>query len=295
MHFKGCYVMVNYNGARFFRSFFKSIYDFVVENDLDLYIADDNSTDGSIEFFEPKGIAVIKNKGINKGYAANANFTIRYLLESKRYDYYIIANNDISISSYVSKNFKNIFTDRVFIENYKKVGVVGFREVVMKQDLADGSFFGEVNDNTFKLEQVNNVPGFIYLVFSRVFENIGLFDENYFMYGEETDFFYRLRTNNMILINSNFEVSHYSEGASTSNYYNSWLAYRNAIYFGFKNLNIFGIIKIILSLLNQIYNPFLRRKHDPSYIRIVRSGFIRNNFLLLKSIYWNIKNKYNEC
>ena len=291
MYFKGCYVIVNYNGALFLKSYFKSIYDFVLENSLDLYVADDNSTDGSTDFFESMGIKVIKNKGLNKGYAANTNFTLKYLLENQKYDFIIIANNDISISNYVSRNFKNIFCERSFVENYRKIGVIGFREVIKKQSYMDNGEFENDNESVIKLDQVNNVPGFIYLVFSNVFDSVGFFDETYFMYGEETDFFHRLQKKNMLLYNSNLKIFHFSEGASTSNYYNSWLAYRNAIYFGFKNLNIFGIAKIILSLLNQIYNPFLRRKNDPSYIRIVRSGFIRNNYLLLKSIYWNFKNK----
>lgn len=121
------------------------------------------------------------------------------------------------------------------------------------------------------------------------------FDEEYFMYGEEIDLFYRIKNKGFQILNCGLSLLHISEGSGEVKGNNSWLAYRNAILFAFKNLSCWGVIKTILSLLNQIYNPFLRRKHDPSYIRIVRSGFIRNNFLLLKSIYWNIKNKYNEC
>ena len=117
---------------------------------------------------------------------------------------------------------------------------------------------------------------------------IGYLDEDYFMYGEDNDYFFRCKKNNFMILKSNYNIMHFSEGSSENKLKTSWLIYRNAGLFSIKNLDLISSFRYFLSFLYIIFNPFLKPKH-PSVIRIRRSGFFINNLFLIASVFWNLK------
>jgi GT2 family glycosyltransferase len=110
------------------------------------------------------------------------------------------------------------------------------------------------------------------------------------MYGEDNDFFCRLRKGGYKIIKTNVPVWHYGEGSGTNRKLsNTWLTYRNAIRFSLKNENIFGIFCRFFSILNQGCNPFrLRELSDPFYRRIRRYNIFINSILIMCSCSWNM-------
>ena len=110
------------------------------------------------------------------------------------------------------------------------------------------------------------------------------------MYGEDNDWFYRINKAGFKILDTNIPVWHYGEGFSKNNkFLPTWYSYRNAIRFSIKNQSILLNIKMILSLLNQGCNVFLKKNH-PSIKRLQRYNPLLNIFLIMASILWNLFN-----
>lgn len=282
---KGCLLIINYNGYKHLSNSLLPLKYLCAKAALDFIVADDTSSDDSCDFLLNSDVDVIVNRGHKKGYAANANYALINLTEKKKYDYFIISNNDII----VNESFIDAFLDAInsVLLNYNSVGVIGFKEVLLMNMTPD--YFAS-RPQSLNIQESDFVPGFFYIVFSRVFDKIGFFDEDYHMYGEEIDFFFRARKSGFKIFNTNLEILHFSEGSAHNRKkerFNSWLAYRNALLYAKKNLSFIGNLRIFLSLANQIYNPFFSPIDDPSYHRITRNGIFINTYFLFKSILWN--------
>ena len=120
----------------------------------------------------------------------------------------------------------------------------------------------------------------------------GFFDEDYFMYGEDNDFFSRLSRSGYIILQTNIPVWHYGEGASKGKEFKTaWLIYRNSIRYSLKNEGLAGAVKMFLALLNEGCNPLIRHKRENQVVtRITRYNVAINLIFILASCAWNIIN-----
>ncbi len=263
---------------------------FCKNNDIYLLITDDKSSDLSIDYLQKNKYNYIINSRSTNGFASNVNNGIEYANSVDVFDYYIIANNDIEIRN----DFFTIFFETlVFIkENMKDVGLIGFDEInINRQDYF--KTFSNFKYNFKNIKVVHSIPGFFFIITRELFGKVGYLDEEYFMYGEDNDYFERTKKANFKIVNTYLPIMHFSEGSSVNNRSTSWYSYRNSILFAQKNFGIIGVSRTILSLLNQIYNPFFKTE-DPSSIRIKRSGFFYNNLFFFKSIIWNLNYYLNK-
>ena len=274
-------IIVNYNGEFFLKKYLNYFTNISKNSNIELIISDDQSTDLSIEILKKSNCNVTINKG-NKGFAANLNNGIKYAKSLKDFDYYIIANNDIILSSGFESKLYEILK---YIENkYNNVGLIGFKEI--NEFVVSKST--ESSYNLSEIFKTNNIPGFLFVINKSVINDVGYFDEEYFMYGEDNDYFFRVQKNGYKIINSNFPVYHYSEGSSSKSTTNSYLAFRNSLLFAQKNLGFLKFLRTLLSLIWIIYKP-INFNRSPSVLRLRRSGFLMNNILLFKSLIWNYK------
>jgi len=280
-----CLIIINYNGMKFLPKYLEKIRDECVKYNIKLIISDDNSTDGSIEYLLNNGYDVTVNLGKNKGFAANVNNGVLYAKKLEAYDYFIISNNDIEFKI----NFLSYFLDTVRYINATiyNCGLIGIKEVNI-WNLNDFLNFNPIHFDISNIKIVKSIPGFFLAINNKLINKIGLFDEDYFMYGEDNDYFYRTNKQKFEIVQIDFPALHMSEGSSTNQKKTSWYVYRNSFLFAQKNLSYLETIKLFCSFINQIYNPFLKNS-SPSSIRIRRNGFIENNYMLIKSIFWNIK------
>ncbi len=276
-----CLLVINYNGLEFLNKYLLSLNKGCFDNGIDLYVSDDRSTDNSVNFLVNNNINYSINSRESKGFASNVNNGILYSKKIKSYDYFFIANNDIKINSLFFENLSNLILQLV---NEQDIGIVGFKEVIVNSHnlLHD---FNEKVDLNFR--DVTSIPGFFFLISNTLIEKIGLFDEEYFMYGEDNDYFYRTIKSGFRIISTDIPVLHYSEGSSINSKLTSWYIYRNFLLFTLKNKNFYEFIKAILVLVYYIFIPFTKNT-SPSVLRIRRNGFLYNNYLLFKSIFWNI-------
>jgi len=151
---------------------------------------------------------ILIQTGDNLGFAGGNNVGIRYALAKDDFEYVWFQNNDTVID-------KNALTEMVKLaETSKKIGMVGSKIMNYYSpnviDVIGGGDFipwmgiareigsGELDKGQWERKAINMTyaKGASMLVRSDVIRNIGLIDESYFLYSEETDWCIRAFRNN---------------------------------------------------------------------------------------------------
>ena len=228
-------------------------------------IVDDASTDDSYNYVCTNfpQVNIIRNPD-NKGFAGSSNVGIRWAL-SHDFPYIAICNNDIK----VLPNWLEPIIEH-FKRHQNEVGVIGYLELTRNQE------------ETFKMpEKIKfqnigfELPLHLCVFNTNVFKTIGLFDEKYFMYGEDSDLFTRMIKVGYQLLQSNIPVWHYGSGfIKQASFRVAWFAYRNGIRYAIKNCTVQKVIRQVVSLL--YYGVTLALKHPSknSFSRILFGKFI---------------------
>jgi len=279
-----CLLVINYNGLFFLNKYLEDISKVCSSSTIDLIVSDDKSGDKSIQYLISNNINYTINESNNHGFASNVNNGIKYARGIKEYDYFIIANNDIELREGL---FEKVCELLFFLQSKDKfLGIVGFDEIGLDKK----KYFEKFDFNQYSLEStisVKDIPGFFFILSKELIDSIGYFDEDYFMYGEDNDYFTRTLKANFTIYNSLLPVMHYSESSSTNYKTTSWYVYRNTFLYARKNLSFIQSIRLFLTFIYIIYNPFYEN-NSPSALRVKRCGFFTNNYFLVKSIVWNI-------
>jgi hypothetical protein len=170
--------------------------------------------------------------GENLGFAGGNNVGIRYALAKDDFEYIWLLNNDTVID-------KNSLTEMVkVIQKDEKIGMVGskllrYDKPNILQTLCGTSEItwfnagrakyihpNEKDTTEFDKEfKINNgyIVGASMLIKKQVFKDIGLFDENFFMWAEETDLCIRTFRKGWELYCAGRSIVWHKEGASTDN------------------------------------------------------------------------------
>jgi len=274
-----CVVIPNKNGARHLDYSIPSILASDYPN-IAVAVVDDRSTDDSIMLLKQKygKVKVLENTG-KKGFAATVNIGVKYAIE-QRAEYVAVSNSDIKIPGWLIASAVDLFLAD------KNIGVIGFKEIL--GDSVRSSF----PTSPVKAEPLitKNIAGCFFIVKTSIFLKIGLFDEDYFMYGEDNDFFYRVMKGGFSEISTNLPVWHYGEGASGARSFAPvWLAYRNALRFSIKNEGFVAALQMGAVLFYHGCLPhFNSVPANPSLGRLRRYNPAFNCFILLSSILWNL-------
>lgn len=276
-------VIPNFNGTKHLSYSLPSLFDTAYRN-YRVVLVDNGSTDGSIDYVtrEYENVFILRNTG-KKCFAAGCNVGIRHALASGA-AYVAIFNNDIRVLPEWLDLVLPVFSSA------PDIGVVGFTEITRNRE--ELFYSSSVSSATIVGRSVRHPPGCLFLCSAAAFNKVGLFDEDYFMYGEDNDLFFRLIAGGFRLLETNVPVWHYAEGSAQSKSKRlmaTWLAYRNALRFSLKNESGIRVLRMLLSLANQGCNPFLNRPLDNSNIRRLRRyNPVVNVFLLTGSCIWNI-------
>lgn len=245
--------------------------------DFRLLVVDDRSSDGTLDFMAasyPKVDAISSRR--SPGFAGTVNSGIEYAYAHGAH-VVAIANNDIMVPPEWLEAAMPLLKPDVF---------VGFDELPLDH-VTRTAWRGEMLRPDPRV--VPGIAGCLYLCPVSIFASVGLFDEGYFMYGEDNDLFFRLKKCGCTLVDSGIPVWHAGEGsAHAGKPAVTWLAYRNAIRFAIKNESFLGIIRIALSLLNQGCNPFLASDAaSPNRRRLRRFALPINFFIWAAALIWN--------
>lgn len=202
--------IVNYNSQQFILNCLESIYANSDGLDPDVFVVDNNSIDGSIEDIEKlyPQVKLILNKE-NKGFAKANNQVLR-TVDSR---YCLITNPDVIFLPDVLKTMVS------FMDSHPDAGAVGCRVLNIDRSLQyscrryptfltillRGLGIDLIRPNSMLIERylmkdiqhegvvaVDWLTGCCLLVRKETIDAVGLLDEDFFMYFEDTDLCFRI-------------------------------------------------------------------------------------------------------
>lgn len=213
-------IIVNYNVKEYLQNCLVSLGASQVDGHIEIIVVDNHSFDGSVDMVQSQfpQVEVVKNR-TNLGFAKAVNQGFE--VSSGRY--ILILNPD----TIVQEDTLRVLTE--YMDDHSRVGICGPRilnadgtlqisckrsfptpGVALPKVLGLSKLFprsrwaGRYNLtylNSDEVHQVEAVSGSCMFVRRQIFEQIGLFDDRFFMFGEDLDFCYRT-------IQSGYEV-HY--------------------------------------------------------------------------------------
>lgn len=165
-----------------------------------IIIVDNCSPDGSYEKLKPLagGDTDVIQTDANKGYSYGNNFGVNYLMQRYGADILFISNPDVE--------FPEVFLARVIndMEQYHVQAATGYMRTPtpFRENRSINTYWREVLDCTFFLKrifpfkgervlpgkgivEVEWVPGSLFAIEAKVFEEIQGFDDSFFLYYEE--------------------------------------------------------------------------------------------------------------
>lgn len=285
-------IIINWNGGRVFSDCLSSLAKISYPN-WELVIVDNGSADGSQwlpQNFQPPIVnyQLIKNRE-NVGFARANNQGY----EVARGRYILLLNNDTK----VEPDFLTGLVDRM--EEDSSIGVIQPKIYLMdKPGYLDnaGSFMTRIgflqhwgflrkDGKEFnKGREIFSAKGACMLIRREVIEKIGLFDEDFFSYFEESDFCWRVWLSNYKVVYHPLTHIYHKVGFTIRrlDVFNiNYHYYKNRIYSLIKNLetkNLFLILLPHLTISLGIAVAFIIRLQP------------KNSFFVLGAINWNLSN-----
>jgi len=230
--------------------------------DYQIILVDNGSPDDSFSKFTQKykddSIITLLKIESNLGYSGGNNFGINYALKNK-FDYLLIVNNDVEVDkSFLNQLFLKLIENPLQIVAPKIYFAPGFeyhhnryqKNEIGKVIWALGSqidwdnIYGsniaidEVDKGQF--DKVNKKPDFIsgccFLVTSAFFKDVGLFDDRYYLYMEDTDLSLRaIKAGFQLTIVPKSIIWHLNSGSSgAASPLHDYFLTRNRLLFSFR-------------------------------------------------------------
>lgn len=262
-------VLLNWNNKKLTEQCASSILNFLDLNS-ELVIVDNDSSDGSNVYLHKKLPCTILQSGYNRGWAGGNNMGIAYQSAFKP-DAYLLLNNDVEMD-------KKVYDILVkFLFSRKDIGISGPKTYFSSRYKVIADAGGIIDKNRFfgqnrgsneydkgqydRVTQVDYITGACMLIKQEVFEEVGLFDEDYFLYYEDADFcerakrkgYYSFYTPDATVIHA--VSTTIKNGSPLHNYFTT----RNHLIFVEKHAPIQVKIKEIARLPKTIYE-FAREK-----------------------------------
>lgn len=253
-------VTVLYNSETVLEEFFKTLYAQTYKNFI-LYVVDNLSPDNSLELSRKLAAeysfnTVIIANDANYGVAKGNNIGIRKALDDDC-DMVLLSNNDIALEDDSIEKLLIGFDQHNADMAVPKIYFYG-TDIIWA---AGGGYntrngltvqYGqeEKDNGQFDIDkQVTYAPTCFMLIKKEIFTTVGLMDENYFVYYDDTDFVHRaIYKNRKMLWYISDSVIHHNESTSTGKMSDFSVRYlwRNFVYFALKNYNAFYAYYVVL-------------------------------------------------
>lgn len=228
-------IIVNYNTKELTLQCLKSIYEFNKGvKSFEVFVVDNNSTDDSVKAIKQqfKNVILIENRS-NVGFSKANN----QAMKQAKGEYILLLNSD----TIIKENTLSVMLQ--YMQQNKAVGAAGC-EVMLPDGMLDkachrgfptpsASFyymlglakkypnnpkFNQYHKsylNMLKIHEIDCLVGAFMFVRAETIKQIGMLDENFFMYGEDIDWCYRIKEAGWkIIYNPTVSIIHY-KGASS--------------------------------------------------------------------------------
>jgi len=285
-------IIVNWNSRENLKECLESLFKISYKN-YEVIMVDNGSTDDSVKFVEKKfpKVIIVKSK-VNLGFAGGNNLGFR----ESRGKYILLLNND----TIVPPNFLGKLVD--FMKKRSDVGIVQPRILFHRPNTdlhhkinSVGSFFlstGFLYHLDYgKKDYKKNTPyeilsayGACFLARKSLIDKIGLFDDNYFAYFEETDLSQRVwLSGSKVMVDPSSTIYH--KGAKTSQKlptaFIQYHSFKNRLQTYLKNLSFTNLFKIFIPhlLICEVSSILYFFVGKPDYTLAIQ-----------KAIFWNLLN-----
>lgn len=260
-------VIVSWQVRDSLRRCLSSIFSHPPSLSLEVFVVDNNSTDGTAEMVEKEFPQVILQKNSkNLGFAAACNQAIK----KSTGNYILLLNPDTSVSSNSIDSLHNFMlsTRDCGIAGCKLINEDGTLQPSVRKfpDLLSHIFILTKLPNYFpnippvkkyymygwphdRTQQVDQIMGACFMIKRQVLKNIGLFDEHFYIWYEEVDLCKRA-------LSAGWKTYFYSEVSVTHLKGKSFIQRnpillqiifgRSLLYYFFKNSNLFAYLILLL-------------------------------------------------
>lgn len=254
-------VILNWNGVQLLEEFLPSVIEHSKNVNAEIIVADNASTDSSISFLKENYpiIRVVKNS-TNGGYAKGYNDALQHI----NAEIYCLLNSDVA----VTKNWLQPVLD--ILDKQPNVGIVQPKILDFKNKnyfeyagaaggfidqlgypFCKGRIFEVLEQDTGQYNQ--NYPifwatGACMFIRSKVFHNLGGFDEDYFAHQEEIDLCWRAHNQGYSVWYTGASSIYHLGGSTLNNMHpkKTFLNFRNSLYSIVKNSPGSSILPIVL-------------------------------------------------
>lgn len=195
-------IVLNWNGLEDTIECLESIKKITYPN-YEIIVVDNGSRGNDAQVIQERSsdyIQLIRNDR-NYGYTGGNNIGIRYALDNSLADYFLILNNDTVVAP-------DFITQMVKVaESDPSIGIVGpkiyfhnFPNRIQSAGVMTSMWTGrsrmigrkQIDTGKFDVQsEVDYVSGCCLLIKKQLIKKVGLFDESYFCYCEETDYCFR--------------------------------------------------------------------------------------------------------
>lgn len=268
-------VICNYNKKDYIlnciNSVKKSTYKY-----FDIYVVDNASTDGSVDAINMEfgnELTLITNLE-NLGGSGGFNTGIKAVV-SKGYKYIYLLDNDVIVDSYALENLYN------YMEDNEKIAVSGSKIYFMDKPNNVQEFGSYVDFDNYNMRLENRgrldlninesvecdyVPACSALFRTDALKQVGIIDEDYFVYWDDIDLCYRLKSAGYkVVANSNSMVWHKGGGTVRKNTFGTYYFWRNRVYFFTKYCNNDQIEKFTAKLFDEIFEAIYSCNYTGKY------------------------------
>ena len=292
---KTALVILNYNGVKFLKRFLPSVIEHS-SKDAEIWVADNCSTDGSIELLEEefKNIKVIQNE-TNGGFATGYNVALRKI----KADYYILLNSDIEVTAnWINPVIELMESDNTIgacqpkirsysqKEKFEYAGASGGYIDKYGYPFCRGRIFQSLENDNGQYDNPTEVfwaTGACMFVRADIFKQLNGFDDDFFAHMEEIDFCWRMKSiGNKVMVCPSSMVYHVGGGTlPVGSARKTYLNFRNNFVLLYKNLpskSLYSVIIVRLFLDGLAGIKFLLQGGFSDFIAVIRAHlyFYRN-------------------
>ena len=287
-------VIPNYNGCNYIKECLASLkkIDFLVDQ-YEIIVVDNGSSDDSINFiqtFYPE-IILIKSER-NLGFSGGCNLGI----VNSRGEYIVLLNNDTVVE-------RNWLKEMVYVaDNDPEVGIVGSK-LLFKHDphiiqnagsylteYGDGGDIGFYQNDVGQYDSTREVMaacGASMLVKRELLDQIGVLDEDFSSYYEDTDLCYRARLLGKKIVFAHKSIVYHVHAATLGEWSPtfSFLVYRNKLLLHLKNSTAPFFLSVLFSYLWQVFCDVLHRHNGRVHLKVLTSFFKKLPKFFIKRFY----------
>ena len=251
-------VILNYNGRKHLQTFLPSVIHSSYQNKR-VIVADNASTDDSLSYVKEHfpSVEILVNTQ-NDGFAGGYNWALK-LVES---DYYVLLNSDVEVSEgWIEPIIHLMESDttiaacqpKLIAYNNRKLleyaGACGGWIDVLGYPFSRGRVFDILEEDKHQYEDIQEIfwaSGAAMFIRSKVFHQLGGFDDSFFAHQEEIDLCWRIQLAGFkLMVVPQSVVYHVGAGTLPRGGRKVYLNFRNNLLMLSKNLPLSEKVKVL--------------------------------------------------